>query len=166
LPASSVSTSAFGPQRRGSLGGLRAADDDRRLRIAEEIRKLALLVARIERQVDEPRAQAREVERERFPALVDLRGDAIAGPGARSRQRVRDSGGRRIQIIVMNDRLLGDQQARLLGAFGEVRGEQRVKVGIHARSNGAAWPRPVEKRREGAASTQVTASRRLARQGL
>ena len=132
-PLASVSTCASGRSARDALGGPRAADDDRRLRVAEEIGELALLVARVERQIHEAGAQAGEVERERLPALVHLHGHAIARlrPAAVSACAI--ARGCRVELVIVDDRLLRDQQARLLRAFGEMRGEKRVEVGVHAR---------------------------------
>ena len=69
-----------------------------RLRVAEEIGELALLVAGVERQVDEPGAQAREIERERLPALVDLHRDAIAGRATGIGERVGDARRRGVEL--------------------------------------------------------------------
>ena len=93
-----------------------------------------LLVAGVERQVDEARAQAREVERQHLPVLVDLHGDAIARPAARRGQRVGDPRRQRREIVVVHDRPAGDQQARLLRRSREMALEQRVQIGVHRKA--------------------------------
>ena len=85
FPLASVSTCASGRSASARSAEACSADDDRRLRVAEEIGELALLVARVERQVHEAGAQAGEIERERLPALVHLHGDAIAALRTRVR---------------------------------------------------------------------------------
>ena len=131
-PAASVSTVAS-----GRSAATRSADSGwqtmtARLRVAEEVGELAFLVARIERQVHEPGAQAREIQRERLPALVDLGRDAVAGLATGRDQRVRDARRRGVEIVVVDDRTVRDQQAGLLGALGEMGAQQRVEIGVHA----------------------------------
>ena len=118
-----------------------AADSGRqtmtaRLGVAEEVRELALLIAGVERQVDEAGAQAREIERERFPAFLDLHGDAVAADATGIGQRVRKARGRGVELIVVDHRPVRDEQAGLAGALVEMRAEQGVQVGVHA--SGAA----------------------------
>ena len=120
-----------GAERQRALGGSLSTDDNRRLRVAEEIGELAPLVAGVERQVDEAGAQAGEIERERLPTLVHLHGDAIAALRTRLHQRVRDARRRGVEIVVVDDRTVRNQQAGLIRAFREMRGEEGVEVGVH-----------------------------------
>ena len=123
----------FGTKRSDALRGLGPADDNGRLGVAEEIRELALLITGVERQVNEPRAQAREVECKRLPALVDLDGDAVAALRSGGSQRLRNARRHGVEIFVVDDPPVRDHQAGLLGALGKVGAQQRVEVGIHAR---------------------------------
>ena len=126
----------LGTQRRHRFRGLRAADDHARLGVAEEVRELALLVAGIERQEHEPGAQAAEIQGERLPALVDLRSDAVAGDAAIAAQHVGDSCRHALEIVVMNDRTAGNDEAGLLGVLREMVGEEAVEIRVHRRAAG------------------------------
>jgi hypothetical protein len=108
-----------------------AAHDHARLGVAEEILELALLIRRVERQVDESGAQAREVEGEHLPMLVRLHGDAIARHAARAHECVRDARGRLRKLVIMHDTFVWNEQARLLGAGREMGFDQRMEIGIH-----------------------------------
>ncbi len=121
-------------ERRDHAEALGPADDHPRRRIGEEVRELRLLVADVERKVDEARAQAREVERNHLPVLVDLDGNAIPGLAARTGQRVGDLRRQRREIVEVHDRPAGDQQARLLRRAREVTLDQRVQVGVHRKA--------------------------------
>ena len=81
--------------------------------------ELGFLVAGVERQVHEPGAQAREIQRQHLPVLVGLHGDAIAGPQPARTSALRDARRRLRQLVVMDDRSAGNEQARLLGAATE-----------------------------------------------
>ena len=100
-PEASVNTVASGRKAASVSSAPRAPDDDGRLGIAEKVRQLALLITGVERQIDESSAQAREVERERLPALVDLYGDAVAGTTVRCAKRGGDARGRSVEIFVV-----------------------------------------------------------------
>ncbi len=120
------------PQRRDGLRRFGPADDDARLGVTEEIGELALLVARVERKVDEPGPQAAEVEGERFPALVDLRRDPVADPAAFIVERVGDLRRYRVEPVVMDDRPVRDEDARLPDMLVEMTAQERVEIGVHA----------------------------------
>jgi len=127
--------SRFRPERGDRGGAFRSADNDARLGIAEKIRQLAFLVPRVQRQIGKSRAQARQIERERLPALVDLRRDAIAFFAARAEENVSDARSHRVEVVIVNHRASGMEDARLLVVFGEVIAQQRVQVGVHSCGN-------------------------------
>ncbi len=128
---------ARGTQCGDHRGGLGPADDHARLGVAEEIGELALLIAGVERQEHESGAQAAEIERQRLPALVDLRGDAVAVHAAGIAQHVGDSRRHALEVVVVDDRAVGDQQAGLFRVFGEMVGQEAVEIGVHGERRGA-----------------------------
>jgi len=120
-----------GRKRGDLLACVRAGDDHLGLRVAEKIAELAFPVRGVERQVDQPRAQTREVEGEHRGVLVRLHRDAIARRAAGSHQRMRDARRIRREVAVAHDLAAGDQQHRLLAVLREMALEQRVEVGVH-----------------------------------
>ncbi len=92
---------------------------------------LSPLVPGVQRQVDQARAQAGQIERQRLPAFVDLDRDAIALFASCVDEHVRDLRGCRIEIVVVNDGPSRDEKARLVRVVGEMVAQQRVQVGVH-----------------------------------
>ena len=107
------------------------ANDHARLRVREEIVEFAALVAGVERQIDEARAQAGQIERQRLPVLVGLHRDTVALAASGGDQRMCNPRGHRLDVVVMDDPSVRNDKQRLLRAVGEVGFEQRVEVGIH-----------------------------------
>ncbi len=66
------------------------AHHHRRLGVADEVLDLGRLVGGVERQVDEPRAQHRQVQHQRLDRLLGLRRDAAAGGQLERSQQVGD----------------------------------------------------------------------------
>ena len=81
-----------------AAGGI--ADEDARLRVAEEILDLRRRVGRVERKEDRARAQAREIQQNRVRRFLDLHGDAIARRHAARAQKVRDARRARMKIAI------------------------------------------------------------------
>ena len=91
-----------------------------------EVRQLAFLISGVERQVDESRAQAGEIERERLPALVDLNCDAVTGLAARIAECAGDAGGLAVEFIVMNDLPIRNEDAGLIGALQKMVAQEGI----------------------------------------
>ena len=105
-----------------------------RLGVVEEVGDLAFLVGGVERQVDEPGAQAAEVEQQRLGGFLHLHRDAVAGleaqrprgatRSARSWPRLRRSSPRAPESRSSS----GARAVR-----GKARCEERVEVGVRHR---------------------------------
>ena len=121
------------------------ADDDARLCVVEKELELGPLVARIERQIDESCAQAREIERQHAPVLVGLHGNAVAGHAAGPNQRVREPCRFVGKVAVVDHRAVGRQNARHFPLAGKVSVDKRVQIGVH-RVGGSASSRPAVER--------------------
>ncbi len=109
----------------------RPANDDARLGVGEEIGQLGLLIAGVQRQIDEPGAKACEVEREHLPVLVGLHRDTVASRTTRSNERVGDACRLGEKLAVVHDRTSGNEDARLLRPVGRVGFDQSVEIGVH-----------------------------------
>ena len=123
-----------GRQRRHRVESIRSADDHPRPGVADEVLELAALVAGVERHVDEPGAQAAEVQRQRVGQLVDLRDHAVAGHAAGRDQHVGDARRPRRELAPGhraggNRSVSGQQQARRR-CVRRVLLEAREEIGI------------------------------------
>ena len=118
-------------QRRHDAQGLVAAEDDPRLGIVEKILELAALVRRVERQVDQSRPQAGEIQRHDLPVLVGLHRDAITRFTTGSDQRVSDPRRRAVKLVVSDRVSAGNEYARLRSLLRKVAFDQRVEIRIH-----------------------------------
>jgi hypothetical protein len=83
-----------------SHGIARGCERSRWTRVLEEIAHLRFLVAAVQRQVDEARAQAAQVEEQRFGRFFDLHRDAVAGLEPARGEEPRVAGAHRVRVAV------------------------------------------------------------------
>jgi hypothetical protein len=114
------------------VASFRAAESDARFGVGHEMRDLARLVGRVERQVHHPRAQAAEIEEHGLLGLLDLRGDAVAGLQPERNQQVGIARRLGFEVGVRVAPAARDLEAHGLGLPGERARQDGVEVLAHA----------------------------------
>jgi hypothetical protein len=106
-------------------------NEEARFRVVEEIRHLAALVGRIQRQEDATGAQAAEIQVERFGRLLHLRGDAVALLQAGFDEQGAVSRRLTFQLGIADAPAVGQDQAGGVGVLRKAGGECGEEVVVH-----------------------------------
>ena len=110
---------------------LGTTDEHRRLGITQEVPDLGWGIGCVERQVDGAGAERRQVKRQGFRRLLDLRGDSIARLDAEFDEGVREPSRAIEQIGIRQKRAVGTLKKHAGSVFRETRSEKREQILRH-----------------------------------
>ncbi len=109
---------------------LGSANDHARLRVAEEMLELALWIARVQRQINEARAQAAEIKAQRLGRFVHLHRDAVTGARAEREQAICKTRGLPLHVGIGQLLSIGGLDGGRVQTPGEAPAQQRVEIGV------------------------------------